>query len=105
MFSKRHEDVVRAFEVRLTAYDYRIQESLFRSLFKDRCKKCNLPSYTGIGSNSVIDLPRLTRDVGLACGFWLARRDFADALCAEFERQFELRTVYDDGVSSYLRMC
>ena len=65
----KHEDAKddkKVFEVRLQEYPARLQELLFRKLFKDRCGKCTLPSYVEIESPPKIDLPDLKQDFGLA---------------------------------------
>lgn len=90
-------DLVKVFEVRLPEYPASLQEHLFRTLFKDRCSKCTLPSYVEIEAPLEVEIPALKQDFGRACGFWLARWDFAVLLCAEFEGQFEIRKIADDA--------
>ncbi len=73
------------------------QTRLLQTVFKDRCKKCSLPSYVEIETLPKVDSPKLRQPFGLACGFWLARKKFAELLCAEFEGQFDLRPISDDA--------
>lgn len=91
------EDTGKVFEIHLPEHSHQLQRRLFDSLFKDRCAKCDLPTYVEIDAPPKIGEPKLKLEFGLACGFWLARRDFAEMLCAEFEGQFELRRIADNA--------
>lgn len=73
------------------------QTRLFATVFKDRCSKCRLPSYAEIESPSEVESFRVSNTIGLACGFWLARKATAELLCAEFEGQFEAKRISDDA--------
>lgn len=91
------EGAEKVFQIAMPEHSDGLQIRLFKRLFKDRCDKCNLPSYVEIESPPKIELPKLKLEFGLACGFWLARRDFAEMLCAEFDSQFEMRKIADDA--------
>lgn len=93
----------KVYEVILPEYPDRLQMLLFRKLFKDRCSKCGLPSYVEIGNLQEVELPHLSQDFGLACGFWMARKEFAQLLCTRFEEQFEMRNVSEDACFLILR--
>ncbi|MBD3677746.1 MAG: hypothetical protein HUJ27_05005 [Rhodobacteraceae bacterium] len=88
---------VKVFTIVMSEYSNGLQIRLLHKIFKDRCSKCDLPSYVEIESPPEINHPPLTKEIGLACGFWLARIDFARAICAEFEGQFEIRKISDDA--------
>lgn len=99
MRSKQDDDngPVKVFQAILPGYPDRVESCLYRRLFRDRCTKCDLPSHMEIDSPPKIRMPDLKQDIGLACGFWLARKEFAQLLCAEFEDQFEMRKIADDA--------
>jgi ribosomal protein L37E len=73
------------------------QTRLFRTVFKDRCGRCGLPSYKEIESPPEVESFRVSNNIGAACGFWLARKATAETLCAEFQGQFEMKRISDDA--------
>ncbi len=95
----KHDDAkgaVKVYEVKLPEHRTG-QTRLFTTIFKDRCSKCRLPSYVEIESPPEVESFRLSQAIGLACGFWLARKATAELLCAEFEDQFEMKRISDNA--------
>lgn len=90
-------DTVRVYSIDIDEHPDGVLGRLIRNVFKDQCGKCGLPSFIEINSLPQIEFPRLKSAVGLACGFWLARKATAELLCSEFENQFEMRKLSDDA--------
>lgn len=98
MHSKHNttNDAARVFRVILDEHRTGLAR-LLTTVFKDCCSKCGLPSFVEIESLPEIEAFRLSQEIGLACGFWLARKATAQQICDDFEGQFEMRRLSSDA--------